>query len=95
MLYDPRNLMNRFLNINRLNSSVNYLPSLIDPFDKFYPLNSFGKDRNRLTSGSMINKIPDLPYTSDMATELMNDLRMRQEELLKRVRKYPSKLDST
>jgi hypothetical protein len=95
MSYDPRNLMDRFLNIKRLNSSINYMPSLIDPFDKFYPLNSFGKDRNRLTSDSKINKIPDFPYTSDMATELMNDLRMRQEELLKRVRKYPSKLDNT
>ena len=92
MSYDTRNLLNRFLNLKRLNSSIDYMPSIVDPFDLFPP-NPYRKNRNKLTSGYMINKISDLPNTSDMATELMDDLRMRQEELFKRIRRHPSKLD--
>jgi len=39
----------------------------------------------------MINKIPDVPKTSAMGTELLEDLRIRQEEFLKRIRKHPYK----
>jgi hypothetical protein len=41
----------------------------------------------------MINKIPDVPKTSAMGTELLEDLRIRQEEFLKRIRKHPSEND--
>jgi hypothetical protein len=41
-----------------------------------------------LASGGIANKIPDLPSTS-MGTELLDDLRIRQEEFLKRIRKHP------
>ncbi len=81
------------MNLKRLNSSINYFPSIIDPVDNLYPPNLHGKNRNRLASGTMVKKISDLPHTTDMATELMNDLRIRQEELFKRIRKYPSKPD--
>jgi hypothetical protein len=40
----------------------------------------------------IINKIPDLPNTSAMGTELLNDLVTRQEEFLKRIRKHPQDL---
>jgi hypothetical protein len=46
-----------------------------------------------LATGSMINKIPDVPKTSAMGTELLEDLRIRQEEFLKRIRNHPSKTD--
>jgi hypothetical protein len=91
MSYDPKILLNRYLNLNRLNSSINFLPSIVDPFDIHPPL--FQKNRNRLTQGSMINKIQDVPKTSAMGTELLEDLRIRQEEFLKRIRKHPSKTD--
>jgi hypothetical protein len=57
-----------------------------------YPPSLMQKNRNRLTSGGIINKIPDLPNTSSMGTELLDDLRIRQEEFLKRVRKHPQNL---
>jgi hypothetical protein len=92
MSYDTRNLLNKFLNLKRLNSSIDNMPSIVDPFD-LYPPSPYRNNRNKLTSGSMINKISDLPNTSDMATELLDDLRIRQEELFKRIRRHPSKLD--
>ena len=92
MSYDPKILLNRYLNLNRLNSSINFLPSIVDPFD-IHSSSIYQKNRNRLTSGSMINKIQDVPKTSTMGTELLEDLRICQEEFLKRIRKYPSKTD--
>jgi hypothetical protein len=92
MSYDPRNLLTRFLHLNRLDSSMNYVPSILDPFD-IYPPSLYRRNRNRLISGDMINKIPDDPNTSSMGTELLDDLRIRQEEFLKRIRKHPSKPD--
>jgi hypothetical protein len=92
MSYDPKNLLNRFLHLNRLSSSINYLPSIIDPLDIYHP-SLYRKNRIGLTSGSMINKIPDVPNTSAMGTELLEDLRIRQEEFLKRIRKHTSKPD--
>ena len=92
MSYDPRNVLSRFLHLNRLNSSINYVPSIIDPFE-IYPPSLYRRNRNRLTSGGMINKIPDGPNTSSMGTALLDDLRIRQEEFLKRIRKHPSKPD--
>ena len=90
MSYDPKILLNRYLHLNRLNSSINYVPSIADPFD-IQPPSLYQKNRNRLASESMINKIPDVPKTSAMGTELLEDLRIRQEEFLKRIRKHPSK----
>lgn len=57
-----------------------------------YPPSLMQKNRNRLASGGIINKIPDLPGTSSMGTELLDDLRIRQEEFLKRIRKHPQNL---
>jgi hypothetical protein len=57
-----------------------------------YPPSLIQKNRNRLASGGIINKIPDLPNTSSMGTELLDDLRIRQEEFLKRIRKHPQNL---
>lgn len=88
MSYDSRNIINRFLQLNRLNSSLNHLPTVIDPF-QMYPPSLIQKNRNRLASGGIVNKIPDLPGTSSMGTELLDDLRTRQEEFLKRIRKLP------
>ena len=87
MSYDSRNIINRFLQLNRLNSSINHLPTVIEPF-QIYPPSLTQKNRNRLDSGGILNKIPDLPITS-MGTELLDDLRIRQEEFLKRIRKHP------
>jgi hypothetical protein len=42
-----------------------------------------------LTSGDIINKIPDLPNPTNIGTELLNDLITRQEEFLKRIREPP------
>jgi hypothetical protein len=92
MSYDPRNLLNRFLHLNRLNSSINYVPSTIHPFD-IYPSSLYRKNRNRLPSGEIINKIQDVPNTSAMGTEILDDLLLRQQEFLKRIRKYPSSSD--
>ena len=91
MSYDSRDLINRFLRLNRLNSSTNYLPPIVDPYH-ILPPSIIQRNRNRLTSGDIINKIPDLPGTSNMGTELLNDLITRQEEFLKRVRKHPQDL---
>jgi hypothetical protein len=88
MSYDSRNIINMFLRLNRLNTSLNHLPTVIEPF-QIYPPNLIQKNRFRLASGGILNKIPDLPSTSTMGTELLDDLRNRQEEFLKRIRKYP------
>jgi len=92
MSYDPKILLNRYLHLKRLNSSINYVPSIADPFD-IHPPSLYQKNKNRFASGSMVNKIPDVPKTSVMGTELLEDLRIRQEEFLKRIRKHPSKTD--
>ena len=91
MSYDSRNLVNRFLRLNRLNSSMNYLPPIIAPY-QILPPSLIQKNRDRLASGDIINKIPDIPSTSAMGTELLNDLITRQEEFLKRIRKHPQDL---
>ena len=91
MSYDSRNLVNRFLRLNRLNSSMNYLPPIIAPY-QILPPNLIQKNRNGLAPRDIINKIPDLPGTSAMGTELLNDLITRQEEFLKRIRKHPQNL---
>jgi hypothetical protein len=91
MSYDSRNLVNRFLRLNRLNSSMNYLPPIIAPY-QILPPNLIQKNRNELGPRDIINKIPDLPGTSAMGTELLNDLITRQEEFLKRIRKHPQNL---
>jgi hypothetical protein len=88
MSYDSRNIINRFLQLNRLNTSINHLPTVIEPF-QMYPPNLIQKNRYRLASGGILNKIPDLPSTSTMGTELLDNLRNRQEKVLKRIRKYP------
>jgi hypothetical protein len=87
MTYDSRNIINRFLQLNRLNSSINHLPTAIEPF-QIYPPSLTQNNRNRLAPGGILNKIPDLPITS-MGTELLDDLRIRQEEFLKKIRKHP------
>lgn len=89
MSYDPKNLFNRFLRLNRLNSSINYGPAVIHPFN-IYPPGLYQSDRDRFPLENMINKIQDVPNTSDMGTELLKDLLIRQEEFLKRIRKHPS-----
>ena len=91
MSYDSRNLINRFLRLDRLNSSTNYLPPIADPY-QILPPSIIQRNRNRLTSGDIIDKIPDLPNASNMGTELLNDLITRQEEFLKRIRKHPQDL---
>ena len=91
MSYDSRNLVNRFLRLNRLNSSMNYLPPIIAPY-QILPPSLIQKNRNGLAPRDIINKIPDLPGTSAMGTELLNDLITHQEEFLKRIRKHPQNL---
>lgn len=91
MSYDSRNLVNRFLRLNRLNSSMNYLQPIIAPF-QILPPSLIQKNRDRMAPRDIINKIPDLPNTSAMGTELLNDLVTRQEEFLKRIRKHPQDL---
>jgi hypothetical protein len=91
MSYDSRNLVNRFLRLNRLNSSMNNLPPIIAPY-QILPPSLIKKNRNGLAPRDIINKIPDLPGTSAMGTELLNDLITRQEEFLKRIRKHPQNL---
>ena len=91
MSYDSRNLVNRFLRLNRLNSSMNYLPPIIAPY-QILPPSLIQKNRNELAPRDIINKIQDLPGTSAMGTELLNDLITRQEEFLKRIRKHPQNL---
>ena len=91
MSYDSRILVNRFLRLNRLNSSMNYLPPIIAPYQILAP-SLIQKNRNGLAPRDIINKIPDLPGTSAMGTELLSDLITRQEEFLKRIRKHPQNL---
>lgn len=88
MSYDSRNIINRFLQLNRLNSSINHLPTVIDTF-QIYPPGIIQNNRNRMASEGIVNKIPDLPSTSSMGTELLDDLQIRQEAFLKRIRKHP------
>ena len=90
MSYDPRNLIDRFLRLNKLNMPVNYLPSVTYPFG-INPPTLFRKDKSRVTSGSVTDNLQDLPNTSQMGTELLDDLRARQEAFLKRIRKHPDK----
>ena len=89
MSYDPKNLLSRFLRLNKLNSSINYGPAVIRPFD-IYPPSLSRSNRNRFPLENRINKIQDVPDTSAMGTELLKDLLFRQEEFLKRIRKHPS-----
>jgi hypothetical protein len=89
MSYDSRNVVNRFLQLNRLNSSMNYLPPIISPY-QILPPSIIQNNRIRLES-ERIKEIPILPRTSSMGTELLNDLITRQEEFLKRIRKHPQK----
>jgi hypothetical protein len=91
MSYDSRNIVNRFLRLNRLNSSTNYLPPIVGPY-QILPPSIIQRNRDRLTSGDIINRIPDHPNTSDMGTELLNDLITRQAEFLKRIRNHPQDL---
>lgn len=63
------------------------MPIVIEPF-QMYPPSIIQNNRNRLASGPIVNNIPDLPSNS-MGTELLDDLRIRQEEFLKRIRKHP------
>ena len=48
-----------------------------------------------MPSGVMNNKIDDVPRTSAMATELLDDLLFRQQQFLKRIRKWPSTTDES
>jgi hypothetical protein len=52
------------------------------------------KDKSKLTLGSVTDNLQDLPNTSHMGTELLDDLRARQEAFLKRIRKLPGKFDN-
>ena len=92
MSYDPKNLLSRFLRLNRLNFSIDYGPAVIPHFDIYPPMLS-RSNRNRFPLENMINKIQDVPDTSVMGTELLKDLVNHQEEFLKRIRKHPSKPD--
>ena len=80
------------MRLNRLNSSINYGPAVIRPFDIYPPILS-RSNRNRFPLENMINKIQDVPDTSAMGTELLKDLVIHQEEFLKRIRKHPSNPD--
>ncbi|HJU78028.1 MAG TPA: hypothetical protein VJ599_00490 [Nitrososphaeraceae archaeon] len=93
MSFDSSNIVNRFLRLNKLNSSMNYLPPIISPY-LILPPSLIQKNKNGLAPRDIINKIPDLPNTSSMGTELLNDLVTRQEEFLKRIRKHPQNLIS-
>jgi len=67
------------------------MPPIVDPY-QILPPTIIQRNRNRLTSGDIINKITDLPNPTNMGTELLNDLISRQEEFLKRIRKHPQDL---
>jgi len=69
---------------------VNYLPSVTYPFD-INPPTLFRKDKSRVTSGSVTDNLQDLPNTSHMGTELLDDLLARQVAFLKRIRNHPDK----
>ncbi len=70
---------------------MNYLPPIIAPY-QILPPNLIQKNRNELAPRDIINKIQDLPGTSAMGTELLNDLITRQEEFLNRISKHPQNL---
>ena len=93
MSYDPRNLIDRFLRLNKLNMPVNNLPSVPYPFG-INPPTLFRKDKSNLTSGSVTDDLQDLPNNSHMGTDLLDDLRARQEAFLKKIRKHPDKLNN-
>ena len=93
MSYDPRNLIDRFLRLNKLNMPVNNLPSVAYPFD-INPPTLFRKDKSKLTSGSVTDDLQDLPNNSHMGTDLLDDLRARQEAFLKKIRKHPDKFNN-
>ena len=86
MSYDPRSLIDRFLRLNKLNMPGNYLPSPMYPLG-INPPTLLPKDKSKLTIGSVTDNLQDLPNTSHMGTELLDDLRARQEAFLKRIRK--------
>jgi hypothetical protein len=67
------------------------MPPIVDPY-QILPPSIIQRNRNRLTSGDIINRIPDLPNPTNMGTELLNDLITRQEEFLKRIREHPQDL---
>jgi hypothetical protein len=73
---------------------MNYVPPTMHPFD-IYPIGIHQKNRNRFPSGVMHNEIEDVPKTSAMATELLDDLLFRQQQFLKRIRKWPSTTDDS
>jgi hypothetical protein len=52
------------------------------------------KDKSKLKIESVTDNLQDLPNTSHMGTELLDDLRTRQETFLKRIRKLPGKLNN-
>jgi len=93
MSYDPRSLIDRFLRLNKLNMPGNYLPSPIYPLG-INPPTLLPKDKSKLTIGSVTDNLQDLPNTSHMGTELLDDLRARQEAFLKRIRKLPGKFNN-
>jgi hypothetical protein len=93
MSYDPRNLIDRFLRLNKLNMPVNYLPSVTYHFG-INPPTLYRKDKSEVTSGGVTDNLQDLPNTSHMGTELLDDLLARQEAFLKRIRKHPDKLNN-
>ena len=93
MSYDPRSLIDRFLRLNKLNMPCNYLPSPIYPFG-INPPTLLPKDKSKLTLGNVTDNLQDLPNTSHMGTELLDDLRARQEAFLKKIRKLPGKFDN-
>ncbi len=93
MSYDPRSLIDRFLRLNKLNMRVNYLPSPIYPLG-INPPALLPKDKSKITLGNATDKLQDLPDSSHMGTELLDDLRARQEAFLKKIRKLPGKLNN-
>lgn len=93
MSYDSRNLIDRFLRLNKLNMPVNYLPSVTYP-SGINPPTLFRKDKSKVPLGSLTDNLQDLPNTSHMGTELLDDLSARQEAFLKRIRKHPDKFSN-
>jgi hypothetical protein len=71
----------------------NYLPSVTYPFG-INPPTLFRKDKSKVASGSVTDNLQDIPKTSHMGTELLDDLLARQEAFLKRIRKHPDKLNN-
>jgi hypothetical protein len=71
----------------------NSLPSPIYPLG-INPPALLPKDKSKLTLRNATDKLQDLPNSSHMGTELLDDLRARQEAFLKKIRKLPGKLDN-